>query len=455
MILHLYRLLTWLISPFVHLYLVFRSHKGKEDTSRMREREGHASIPRPEGSLVWIHAASVGESMSVLPLINQMLEEYPDLFVLVTTGTVTSAAILERRLPERAFHHYVPLDYPLAVRRFLKHWKPDLAILLESELWPNLIIETFARRCPIVLLNARMSRDSFSYWNRMHMKMLVERMLQCFSIIFPQSEEDGARFRMLGGTNILFVGNLKFDSPPLPVDPKDTSQLLGMLGDRPVWMAASTHPNEEIMVAETHRQLKEKYPDILSIIVPRHPERGEEIATELRKLELKVSLRSLDQTIGDNIDIYIADTLGELGLFYRVTNIVLMGGSLVDHGGQNPLEAARLNCAIICGPYMSNFSAICRELAEHDAYIRIDDVPSLVETVDLLISDHDQQEEFALAAKKVVDNKRGCIDAVLGALDMTLSTLSRKKSTAKNDDDEDTETNSGGQSSKETDTKED
>lgn len=422
-LLHVYRILTIILGPLIDLYLWRRKQIGKEDPVRFRERMGFPSAPRPDGSIIWIHAASVGETMSVLALIERMLVRYPDLFVLLTTGTVSSARMLESRLPERAMHQYIPVDRYLAVRRFLRHWRPDLALWVESEIWPNLIAETDALKCPLVLLNARMSSDSFRMWQ--YMRSLAYNLLIRFSLIFPQSEEDSLRYRNLGARTLMAPGNLKFDAPPLPVDPKETGALLNMAGDRPLWLAASTHPGEEAMVAKVHDALKDKYPDLLTLLAPRHPPRGDEVAELLTGNGLKIGRRSKGDAIAGETDVYLIDTVGELGLFYRLTQIVFIGGSLVDHGGHNPLEAARLNCAIICGPFMSNFAEICRELAENRGYVRVDNVESLTTAVDRLLSDHAEQEELALAAARVVERKKGVTDSILSALSIYLDPLSR------------------------------
>ena len=424
MLLKVYRLLTYVLSPVIDVYLRWRQSDGKEDPERFRERLGYASFSRPQGSLVWIHAASVGESVSVLPLIQKLLDQYVEVKVLLTTGTVSSARLMESRLPERAFHQYVPVDRIFSVHRFLKHWKPDLAVWVESELWPNLIVETNALDCPMILLNARMSERSFVKWRRLH--VLVRQLLGCFSLIFPQSEQDVWRFKMLGARNVMFLGNIKYDAPPLPVDSKEMGALVAMMGDRPVWLAASTHPGEEEMVAEVHKLLSDKYTDLLTILVPRHDTRGKDVAELLKGQELKAVRRSQGEAVDEDTDVYVADTIGELGLFYRLSNIVFIGGSLVDHGGQNPLEAARLNCAIVCGPYMGNFSEVCREFIAKEAMVTVENTAALAETLDELLSNHEKQEAYSEAAKGVMEEQKSVIDSVLGTLDIYLSAMSRK-----------------------------
>lgn len=404
--LKIYRWLIYLAGPFIDLYLISRKKIGKEDDKRFPERLGRAGFPRPAGSLVWIHAASVGEAISVLPLINSITDKYKKINVLLTTGTVTSAKILEQRLPSRTFHQYIPIDKMVTVRRFLEHWKPDLALWVESELWPNLIIETHKTGCQMIQINARLSENSYEKWKRG--RHLAERMLRCFALSLVQSEDDGKRLADLGAKNVKYIGNLKFDAPPLPSDPKETGNLLSMIGERHIWLAASTHKGEELIVANTHKKLKETYPDLLTIIAPRHPQRCEEICQELADFEdMEVAVRTKGDNIKDSTDIYIADSVGELGIFFRLTGIVFMGGSLVDHGGQNPLEAARLECAIITGPHIKNFAGIYKELKDEGAYIEVNNEAELVRAVSSLLSDHEKIDGFSTKALELVESKQG------------------------------------------------
>lgn len=414
MLLNIYRILTILFLPVMYVYLWRRRQRGKEDPLRYRERLGHASRPRPEGRLVWVHAASVGESFSVLPLVEKLLAAYPDIHALVTTGTVTSAALLEKRLPARAFHQYVPVDTWFAVRRFLAHWKPDAALWVESELWPNLITETHATGCAIALINARMSEHSFRAWHRM--PVFARTLLRSFRFVFPQSEEAGTRFAQLGARDVTYLGNLKSDAPLLPADDAEVAQLKAAIGERPVWLAASTHPGEEEQIAAVHRHLKEKFPSLLTILVPRHAARGDAVAHLLRAYALHVAQRSKREPIAPATDLYLADTMGELGLFYRLSPIAFMGGSLVNHGGQNPLEAARLGCAILYGPAMFNFAEVCALLERQQASLRIGNAGALAEAVERLLADPAMQKTLAQAAQTVAESARGVTDAVLSAL---------------------------------------
>ena len=380
----------------------------------MAERFGKASLPRPQGRLFWFHAASMGESLSVIPLIKELRQRYPEARILLTTVTVTSARMVASRLPEGAFHQFAPLDTPQAMRRFLAHWKPDAAFWVESELWPNMVTMTGNTGCPLFLLNARISERSMKRWFRL--RTLAQTMLDAFSLILAKNEEDARRFRNLGALRVDVKGNLKFSAPPLEADSKITGEIISRIGDRPVWLAASTHPGEETIVASVHQSLKESFPSLLSIIVPRHSSRGDEIAAGLRDSGLSVSQRSREEDIQPETDIYVADTMGELGVFYRIAGIVFIGGSLVAHGGQNPFEPARLDCAILYGPHMENFHEFCTELEAMQGAVRVVSSAELTARVGDLLRDHDREEKLAQAAMKTVQNNQQVTGRVLEAL---------------------------------------
>ena len=273
MILSLYRGLTTVAAPLIDRYLKKRLAKGKEHPTRFPERLGQASIARPDGKLVWLHGASVGESVSLLPLIDRIQKTYPDFTVLLTTGTVTSAALMEKRLPQNVLHQFIPVDRLPFVRGFLNHWKPDLAIWSESELWPNLICEINTRNIPMALINARMSANSEKNWNRF--SGLIKTLLSAFDICLTQTEADETRYKKFGARHVESIGNLKYASDALPANMDELEKLQAQIGQRPMWLAASTHPGEEILCARLHQRLKQQFPDLLSIIAPRHPERGD------------------------------------------------------------------------------------------------------------------------------------------------------------------------------------
>jgi 3-deoxy-D-manno-octulosonic-acid transferase len=421
MMLSLYRLVSDGGAPLIRLYLWLRKARGKEDKARFGERLGFPGRERPKGALCWAHAASVGESLSLLPLIARLIAERPGLNVLVSTGTVTSARLMAERLPAGAFHQYVPVDRIAYVRRFLDHWRPDVALWAESEFWPNLLVETSARNIPLILVNGRVSPRSFSGWQRFG--GLIKEVLGKFDLCLGQTEADAERLRHLGARNAKSVGNLKFSVPPLPVEEGILSKLLDVLGARPRWLAASTHPGEEDMAAAVHRRLAGEHPGLLTVIVPRHPDRGAKITARLRGQGLDVAMRSAGDAIKPETDIYLADTMGEMGLFFRFVGIAFMGKSLVPLGGQNPLEAARLDCAIIHGPHMMNFKDIAARLDKNSAAMEVEDEKALGDAVERLLGDEAERDRMAAAANEMAVAEAGVLDAVLGELQPFLDPL--------------------------------
>ena len=353
---------------------------GKEMAGRTGERFGIDPTPRPPGKLIWLHAASVGETVSILPVISALS---PQCHVLLTTGTVTSAKLLARRLPELGLsqlvtHRFVPLDVPAWAARFLDHWRPDAAGFVESELWPNLLAGCRARGIPAMLINARISQRSFAYWSRV--PGFARYVLSGFALIQAQTETYAERLRQLGGFPVTAPGDLKFAAPELPADPAELVRLRTVLADRPVWLAASTHPGEEKVIFAAHRILAKSHPGLLTILVPRHPERGERIARLAG--DISVSRRAAGGALPVS-GIWVADTLGELGLFFRLARITFVGRSLVaPGGGQNPLEPARLGCAVAVGPHTGNFESATEILQAAGALARVRDSASLAAWVD-------------------------------------------------------------------------
>lgn len=407
----LYRGLTQVAAPGVALLLRYRASKGKEDAGRLGERWGQASWPRPKGKLVWLHAASVGEALSVLPLVERLALRAR---VLVTTGTVTSAKLMAERLPQGAFHQFVPVDVPRAVGRFFDHWRPDLGIWVESELWPNLIDGAAARGIPLALVQGRMSARSLEGWQRA--PAFARHLLGRFRILLAQSEADAERFRALGAGEARMLGNLKFVAPPLPVDEAALAHLRDVVAGRPVWCAASTHDPEERIVGRVHAALAARYPKLLTVVVPRHPQRGPMIGEQLRADGLNVALRSAGEAPTAATGVYVADTLGELGLFYRLAAFVFVGGSLIPHGGQNPLEPARLDLAVLHGPSMENFVDAVGTLAAADAATPVADEAALIAAADRLLSDPAECARRGRAAGAVARAGAEALDAVEAAV---------------------------------------
>ncbi|WP_340150250.1 3-deoxy-D-manno-octulosonic acid transferase [uncultured Sneathiella sp.] len=415
----LYNSLLFLGGPLLRRHLKKRLASGKEDPERFRERLGHSGLPRPEGQLIWIHAASVGESVSALALIDGLLAKEPERHVLVTTGTRTSAEIMTARLPAGAFHQYVPLDMKQAVCRFLDHWRPDLAIWMESEIWPNLIIQSGKRHIPMMMVNARITEKSFDVWRKSF--GLSRKLLRNFDFCSAQSDLSADRLRQLGASPVECLGNLKFAAEPLPVDTEALEIMQKAVNDRPLWLAASTHRGEEAHILAAHQQLSARWPDMLTLIVPRHPERGEEIAALFAEAGLTAARRSLGEEMTDETAIYVADTIGELGLFYRLSKIVFVGGSLVPNGGQNPLEAARLDCALLHGPHMDNFADVMAAFSDFDAATEVDNAEALAEAVAHLVGQPAERDEMAARAAKVVATGQETLTRTLAAIEGLLA----------------------------------
>jgi 3-deoxy-D-manno-octulosonic-acid transferase len=359
-----WRLLTGLLTPVSRLLLRERAARGKEDWARFNERMGVAGLARPEGRLVWVHGASVGESLSALPLIEKLLENAS---VLVTSGTVTSAAMMGQRLQRGALHQFVPLDTPRAVARFLDHWKPDAGLFIESDLWPNLITGAAARGVKLALVNARISARSAERWG--WAKKSVAALLAGFDMVLAQDEEIAARFRKLGAHNVQVVGSLKADAPPLGVDEDALAVMRQAIGKRPVLLAAQTHPGEDETVLPAHDLLRGQFPDLLTILVPRHTERAADL--EMLCGSRACRRRSTGGQISGQTAVYIADTMGEMGLFYRLAPFCFLGGTLVPLGGHNVLEPAALHCAVLAGPHTSSAPVAYNAILEAQQFGRV------------------------------------------------------------------------------------
>lgn len=418
MTLRVYRKLSSAMVPLVPAVINQRLRQGKEDPARIGERRGMTQDERPNGPLVWIHGASVGEVLAAAALIEKL--RALDIRILLTSGTVTSAAIVAKRFPPDIIHQYVPYDSPRFVARFLDHWRPSLALFIESDLWPNLILSSAARRLPMVLINGRMSPRSYPRWRRA--SNTISALLEKFDVCLAQSRTDAERFAALGSRNVVITGNLKLDVPAPPADPAKLERLLSVTRGRPVIVAASTHQGEEEILIETHRTLAGFFPSLLTVIVPRHPDRGSAIARMIAP-GLNAGLRSHQDLPTAATDIYVADTLGELGLFYRLAPIVFMGGSLVEHGGQNPIEAVKLGAAIVHGPHVFNFSDVYQALDAAGGARIAAGKEALTKQLGQLLDDAAAREKLVAASTGVVQQLGGALERTLAALEPYLLQL--------------------------------
>ncbi len=407
-----YRLVGMLLRPAVPFLLSSRVARGKEDPQRLSERYGRASLPRPPGRVVWVHAASVGETNAILPLIERLTGI--GLAVVFTTTTVTSAAIAAKKLPSGAVHHFAPLDLAPFVATFLAHWRPNLAIFVELEMWPTMVRKLAEADIPLVVANARLSERSFRGWKRF--AGFATKVFPRITLCLAQSEADAARFTRLGATEVRTVGNLKFDVPPLAADSSAVARLATAIDGRPAWVAASTHEGEEEIVAEAHRLVRQRHPEVLTVIVPRHPERGDAVRTMLAGKGLTVAQRSRGNPLLREIDVYLADTLGELGLFYRLAPIAFLGGSLIPHGGQNPIEPTRLAAAVLHGPHVHNFADIYAALDAAVPAAAITDATSLGDAVAALMDDPAAVAARAAAARQALARFSGALEATMTAI---------------------------------------
>jgi len=407
-----YRSLGRLLTPAAGWLLDFRQRRGREDAVRRGERLGIASQARPAGPLVWVHAASVGETNAVLPLIARLAE--CGTVPLLTSGTVTSAQVAAHRLAEPAIHQYAPLDLPRFLARFLDHWRPDLAILVESELWPGTIQAAHGRGIPVVLVNGRMSDRSFRRWRSA--RWLARAVLAPIELCLVQTQADAERFGALGARAVAVAGNLKFDAAPPEVDAAALAGLAGAIGARPVFLAASTHAGEEEAVLEVLPALRAAAPGLLTIVAPRHPPRGAGIAALAAARRLKTARRGAGEPLTVETEVYVADTIGEMGLWYSLATAAFLGGSLVPHGGQNPIEAVKLNTALVHGPHVGNFAEIYAALGEAGGVTPMAGPDGLAPALAPLLADAARRGRMAREA-------RACVGRFAGALDRTWEKL--------------------------------
>jgi 3-deoxy-D-manno-octulosonic-acid transferase len=391
-----------LLAPFIILYLLWRVYIGKEDKKRYLEKLAYIKIPRPQGKLMWFHTASVGELNSIIPLIKELAHDNKNLNFLITTATINSEKIFQKANLPKTIHQFIPLDIPWYVKRFINHWKIDLAIFVDSELWPNIITE-ISKRKKIILVNGRLSDRSFNRWK--YLGSLIRYMYSKFTLIMPTSKVEEEKISYFAkAKKIKYYGNLKNAVPPLTCSQQELEKLKKKIGKRPFWLAASTHKGEEEQILSCHKQLAKNHKELLTIIIPRHPQRGEEVASLANNSGFKYAIRSKKEEIKDEVSVYIANTMGEMGLFYNLADIVFVGGSLIPHGGQNTLEPAKLNCAIIVGPNTANFKEVTNTFLNHKAIKVIDNKEELAVELNKMFKDKQLVKTMAKNAFAVTQN---------------------------------------------------
>lgn len=395
-----YERLMRMLEPFADYILKRRVKSGKEDETRIGERKGIASLARPPGTLIWMHGASVGETSMLLPLVRRLLDDDPKLHILITSGTMTSAKVMVERLPNRAFHQMVPLDGPNFVERFLAHWQPNLAVWAESEIWPNLVLQTKASHARMALINARMNQNSIDRWR--NKRNFAKQVFSTFDVILPADTLTHNALKFLGGNVVSQIGNLKTAAPALEFDSAESTRLKQAIGRRPVWLAASTHGPEEAEILKAHTSGPGQKANALLLWVPRHPERGEDIAELCAGTDIAV--RSKGEPVSPDTSIYIMDTLGEMGLALDLADVAFVGGSLHDSlTGHNPLEPARAQVPILTGPHVGSFTELYAELFNHNAAMRVTSAKQLEKSVMTLMTDPAAARQMAGRAKLLAE----------------------------------------------------
>ena len=408
----IYRAISVLLFPFLELYLFYRVYKKKEDKTRLRERFGKPTQVRLQGDLTWLHAVSVGETNSALILVDELLKKFPETKILFTTTTLTSATTIAAKLPEfngRVIHQFLPIDSLLCVRDFINFWRPNTAIFVESEIWPNLICEARAIGAKVFLVNARMSEKSAKRWSVAH--ALGFKIFDNFDAIFAQSEEDQNRLSTLTKNKILFYGNLKSQARDLNFDSSELEKLKSQIGARKFWLAASTHKGEEELVIQVHYELQKYFPDLLTILIPRHPNRADEIKSLLTGINFVQ--RSKNEIIESSTELYLADSLGELGTFYRLADFTFLGGSLLPIGGHNPFEPIKLGCAVISGSHTFNFKEIYENLRKENACVIVESAEELTKKVREFLDDTSRSKALSDKAAKLVTTSENIAEKII------------------------------------------
>jgi 3-deoxy-D-manno-octulosonic-acid transferase len=408
MILRLYTLINIIFTPFLMLLLLLRVVQKKEDLNRIKEKLGISDRKKPKKKVIWFHAASVGETISVIPLLDA-LKHTSECVILLTSGTLTSTKILKSHLSKNIIHQFIPLENYFAIRNFLKHWKPTLAVFLESEFWPCILNET-AKTTKIISLNTRISDKSFQSWKSHN--YFFKEIASLFSLFLPQSILDSKRLKTLGAKKIKHIGNLKYGSPSLHFHEQKFLHLNESLKGRKVVLFASTHPKEEKIITNIFHELKDQHKSLIFIIAPRHPHRGNKIFSMINRQKYKAILRSKSRKIPSDTDFYISDTVGEMGTLFRISPISIICGSFVNIGGHNPIEAAKLKSSIIIGPYYDNFKEICKDLKKNKAAIFVKNQKECVKAINLLLSDKYTSRKYVYNALTLINSKNNLLEGI-------------------------------------------
>ncbi|MBY6134816.1 3-deoxy-D-manno-octulosonic acid transferase [Nocardioides marinus] len=405
-----------LIAPFAWRKVAAKLRAYGLPETRVRERLGHASLPRPGGQLIWFHAASVGESLSVLTLIRRLGEQLPAAEFLITSGTPTSAELIEKRMPPRCRHQFPPLDSAAAVDRFLAHWRPDLGVFVESELWPQMLVRARRTGCPLVLLNARLSERSAEGWKKR--PETARFILDQFELLVTQNQRTADNLAAMGAApeRIRPGSNLKAVSAPLPADEKTLADLRAALGRRPVWVASSTHEGEEETVLAAHRLLLQRHPDLCLLLAPRHPERGDAVEALIAAAGFTSARRSVGESPAPDTQVYLADTLGEVGTWYALSPLVFLGGSLREIGGHNPFEPMQAGAAVISGTGHFNFAETYAELTGLGAATEVTTAEQLAEQLSLWLQEPEKLEAARTAAAQFISRQSDQLDQTVASL---------------------------------------
>jgi len=374
----IYKILINFVFFFSPIIIVFRIFKGKEDTSRFKEKIGFFSKKRNKGELIWFHGASVGEIQSIIPLVERFEKNKKIKQILITSNTLSSSLIIKNLKLKKTIHQFFPIDCNFISQKFLDYWKPSKAFFIDSEIWPNTVNNLYKRNIPIFLLNGRITNKSFRRWK--FFSYFAKSIFGKFYLCLSSNTETNKYLKKLGAKNIKFIGNLKF-SQSENEKTNLNKDLINLINSRKAWCASSTHYNEEELCGMAHIRLKKRFKNILTIIIPRHINRIDSIKAELQNLDLKIHLDEPKKKISPDTDIYLVNSYGKTKLFYKVCKNIFLGGSLIEHGGQNPLEATRYGCKVLHGPNVSNFSEIYKFLNKKKLTKKISNQDQLINCV--------------------------------------------------------------------------